>query len=86
MNFGTHKEFRAAVKGRLEAQQYHEAARIIMENPEATSQWWLDWAFEVVSGRTAIVPDNLMKKVPLLKERDLFGEAITTGRRARNPR
>lgn len=83
MNFGTHREFRAAVKACLEAENYSEAARILMENPDATTQWWLNWAFEVASGKAdqAAFTARHFEQQPLLKDGDLFGESITTGRR-----
>lgn len=82
MKFGTMPEFRRAVKGLMEGGDIPEAARVILENSDAVSQWWLDWAFGVVSG--TITPTQPKPEiVESLKDGDLFGEPITTGRRLR---
>lgn len=77
MKFVTPKEVRAAVKAHLEAEDYQDAALVILQNREFMSHWWITWAERVRAGQ--IVPEMPKVDVPLLRDGDLFGEPITNG-------
>lgn len=87
MTCTTGPEFRRFVKSHLENKQYHVAARLIVANPEFASPWWIKWAKEILAGSKKRIPtEREVENVPLLRDGDLFGVPLTTGKKRSVPR
>jgi hypothetical protein len=85
MTYATEKELRHAISEQLKLGEYHEAARIIVENSNAITPWFVNWAMDLISGVKPSPPNLVvfMGDMPLLKDGDLFWEPLTTGKRSR---
>ncbi len=80
MTFSTYREFKQAVYSWLEQNNYEYAAMLILQNKRAAPGNWIKWAERVKAGIVKNPQPPEKPNTPPLKDGDLFGEPITTGR------
>lgn len=82
MTFATYSEFKRAVETEFAHERYANGCRIILQNRNEAPAHWVRWAERVLAGdcETKPIVEQLGAE---LEQAELFGEALTTGKRAR---